>query len=72
MEDWTLVFDGPRLKAEIVMSALQAAGFNVAGLGGMEIYAGLDFDDGRLYVPAEEAEEAKRLIERAEADADLD
>jgi hypothetical protein len=70
--EWTLVFDGPRLKAEIVMSALEAAGFTVAGLGGMEAYAGLDFDDGRLYVPAEEADAAKELIERAEAGADLD
>jgi hypothetical protein len=64
---WAEVFEGPRMKAEIVRAALSAAGFHVEELGGMPQFAELDFDTGRLYVPDSEAQAARELIERAEA-----
>jgi hypothetical protein len=64
---WTEVFEGPRMKAEIVRAALSAAGFHVQELGGMPQFAELDFDVGRLFVPDDEARAARELIARAEA-----
>jgi hypothetical protein len=64
---WIEVFRGPRLQGEIVASALAAAGLEVSELGGMPTYAGLDFDDYRLYVPEEQAEAARKLIAEAES-----
>jgi len=66
VKGWAEVFDGPRLRAEIVAAALSAAGIEVSELGGMAQYSGLDFDSCKLFVPEEEATLARDLIAAAE------
>jgi hypothetical protein len=63
---WTEVFDGPRLRAEIVAAALSAAGIEVSELGGMAQYSGLDFDTCKLFVPDDQASTARELLAAAE------
>ena len=65
MKGWTEVFEGPRLQAEIVAAALDAAGIEVSELGGMAQYSGLDFDTCKLFVPDDQAVPARELIAAA-------
>ena len=66
MNGWTEVFEGPRLKAEIVASALASAGIEVSELGGITPYSGLSVDSCKLFVPDDQAGSARDLIEAAE------
>ena len=54
VEGWTEVFVGDRIKADIVAAALTAQGFRAEVLS------------GRVLVPDDEAEIARRLVEEAE------
>ena len=63
---WEMVFDGDPVEATVARAALDAAGFTVAGLGQTNEFPGLDFDEGRIFVPTEQAEAARSLIEQAQ------
>ena len=63
---WQMVFDGDAIEATVARAALDAAGFTVAGLGQTNEFPGLDFDEGRIFVPADQAEAARNLIEQAQ------
>ena len=64
--EWEMVFDGDPIEATVARAALDAAGFTVAGLGQTNEFPGLDFDEGRVFVPADQAEAARTLIEQAQ------
>ena len=65
-EGWALVYDGDPIEATVARAALDSAGFTVAGLDGAHEFPGLDFDQGRVFVPENQAEAARSLIEEAQ------
>ena len=64
MTGWTTVFRGPNFAAEVVRASLEASGFRAELMTDTgHLWPGLLAEDTRVFVPEEEAEGARRLIE---------
>jgi hypothetical protein len=61
---WTNVFQGSRWEADMVFAILESHGFHPQTYGGMATYGGMDFNDSPVFVPEEEAEAARELLDR--------
>ena len=65
MRGWTLVFRGPEYAAQTVAAVLEAGGFRVETMTDTgSLWPGLDAAQTRVFVPEEEADGARQVIER--------
>jgi len=64
VKGWAAVFRGPRVQADLLQAVLEAAGLKAVQLHDAGDYAG-EFFDARVFVPEEQAPEARRLISEA-------
>jgi len=62
VKGWTVVFEGARWEADMVMAVLEAKGIRVETLGGMGEYLATNFYDSVVYVPDPEAGQAKAVL----------
>jgi len=67
IKDWTVVYEGQRLQADLVAAALEADGFEVQVFGDNAYGVGIDLTAARVLVPTGQASAARRVIEKAEA-----
>jgi len=67
IKDWTVVYEGQRLQADLVAAALEAEGFEVQVFGDNAYGVGIDLTPARVLVPTGQASSARRVIEKAEA-----
>jgi putative signal transducing protein len=63
---WSVVYEGERLRAELIAAILEADGLQVEVFGDNAYGIGIDLTEARLMVPEAEAERARRLIKEAE------
>ncbi len=64
MKGWTVVFSGPNYAAEVVHASLEAAGYRPEILTDTgHVWPGLSAEDTRVFVPEEQAEAARTMIE---------
>ena len=64
MKGWSVVFSGPNYAAEVVLASLEAAGYRAEIMTDTgHVWPGLAAEDTRVFVPEEQAEEARKLIE---------
>lgn len=63
-EGWKEVFRGPCLEADVVQAVLEAAGLApvTRRLGFDRVWSGSVFEDCRVYVPGDQAEEAETAL----------
>ena len=64
MKGWAVVYRGARVQADLLQAVLEAAGLKAVQLHDAADYAA-EFFYARVFVPEEQAEEARRLIEEA-------
>ncbi len=63
MTGWTVVFTGPNYAAEVVLASLEAAGYRAEIMTDTgHVWPGLMTEDTRVFVPDEQAEEARKMI----------
>ena len=67
IKDWTVVYEGQRLQADLVAAALEAEGFEVEVFGDNAYGVGIDLTAARVLVPTGQASAAQRVIEKAES-----
>jgi hypothetical protein len=66
VKGWALVFRGPSYAADTVAASLEAAGMRVETMTDTgHLWPGANFEDGRVFVPEERADEARRFIDSA-------
>jgi hypothetical protein len=64
VKGWTVVFAGPNYAAEVVHASLEAAGYRSEILTDTgHVWPGMAAEDTRVFVPEEQAEAARRIIE---------
>lgn len=64
MKGWSVVFTGPNYAAEVVRASLEAAGYRSEILTDTgHVWPGMAAEDTRVFVPEEQAEAARRIIE---------
>jgi hypothetical protein len=64
VKGWSVVFTGPNYAAEVVRASLEAAGCRSEILTDTgHLWPGLAAEDSRVFVPEEQAEAARRMIE---------
>ena len=64
VKGWTLVFTGPNYAAEVVFASLEAAGYRTEIMTDTgHVWPGLMAEDTRVFVPDEQADGARRMIE---------
>lgn len=66
MKGWSVVYRGERIKAEIIVAALQADGLDAEVFGDNAYGVGIDLTEARIVVPDDQAEMARKLIQEAE------
>jgi hypothetical protein len=69
IKDWTVVYEGERLQADLVAAALEAEGFEVEVFGDNAYGVGIDLTAARVLVPTGQASAARRVIVEAESRA---
>ena len=62
MSDWSRVFEGSQVEADLVVAILESAGIKAVSAGGFHRYAADAFYDSSVYVPADRAAEAEELL----------
>ncbi|HEY6115393.1 MAG TPA: hypothetical protein VI172_05495 [Candidatus Dormibacteraeota bacterium] len=67
IKDWTVVYEGERLQADLVAAALEAEGFEVEVFGDNAYGVGIDLTAARVLVPTGQASAARRVIVEAES-----
>jgi putative signal transducing protein len=67
IKDWTVVYEGERLQADIIGAALEAEGFEVQVFGDNAYGVAIDLTAARVLVPTGQASEARRVIVEAES-----
>jgi hypothetical protein len=67
IKDWTTVYEGQRIQADIVAAALEAEGFEVQVFGDNAYGVGIDLTAARVLVPTGQASAARRVIVEAES-----
>ncbi|HVH62125.1 MAG TPA: DUF2007 domain-containing protein [Candidatus Dormibacteraeota bacterium] len=67
MKGWSVVYRGERIKAEIIVAALQADGLDAEVFGDNAYGVGIDLTEARIVVPDDQAEMARKLIQEAES-----
>jgi len=64
VKGWAVVFTGPNYAAEVVLAALQSSGFRAELLTDTgHLWPGLNAEDTRVFVPEEQVEGARALID---------
>ncbi|HVC99797.1 MAG TPA: hypothetical protein VNG93_01455 [Candidatus Dormibacteraeota bacterium] len=64
MKGWSVVFRGPGYAADTVAASLDAAGIRVETMVDTgHLWPGVNLEDSRVFVPEEEAAQARRLID---------
>ena len=64
MKGWAVVFRGPSYAADTVAASLEAAGMRVETMTDTgHLWPGANFEDSRVFVPDEQADEARLLID---------
>jgi putative signal transducing protein len=66
VKGWTVIFQGQRLRAELLQAILSADGIRAEVFGDTGYGVAIDLTDARLMVPDEQAGRARRLIREAE------
>ena len=67
IKDWTTVYEGERIQADLVAAALEAEGFEVQVFGDNAYGVGIDLTPARVLVPTGQASAARRVIVEAES-----
>jgi hypothetical protein len=67
IKDWTIVYEGQRIQADLVAAALEAEGFEVQVFGDNAYGVGVDLTAARVLVPTGQASAARRVIVEAES-----
>jgi aspartokinase len=67
VKGWAVVFQGERVKAELVAAVLEANGITAEVFGDTAYSAAMNFTEARLMVPDEQADRARELIAAAES-----
>ena len=67
IKDWTVVYEGERIQADIIGAALEAEGFEVQVFGDNAYGVGVDLTPARVMVPTGQASAARRSIVEAES-----
>jgi putative signal transducing protein len=67
IKDWTTIYEGQRIQADLVAAALEAEGFEVQVFGDNAYGVGVDFTAARVLVPTGQASAARRVIVEAES-----
>ena len=62
MKGWSVVFEGARWQADMVLAVLEAKGIRAESLGGAGDAIGADFNDAAVYVPEEQAQTAREVL----------
>jgi len=63
VKGWSVVFKGPNYAAEVVFASLEAAGYRTEIMTDTgHVWPGLMTEDTRVFVPDEQAEEARKMI----------
>jgi hypothetical protein len=68
VEGWEVVFTGDRLKADLLVAVLDANGIRGEVFGDTAYSYAVNFTEARLFVPADQADSARELIQQAEAE----
>ena len=64
MKGWEVVFTGPAFAAEVVQASLSAAGIRAELMTDTgRLWPGANFEDSRVFVPEEDREAARRIID---------
>jgi hypothetical protein len=71
VKGWTVIFQGQRLRAELLQAILEADGVRAEVFGDTAYGVGIDLTDARLMVPDDQAGHARRLIKEAEEAGDV-
>jgi putative signal transducing protein len=66
IKGWSVVFEGERLRADVLAAILEADGLRVEVFGDNAYGIAIDLTPARILVPSEEAETARRLIKEAQ------
>ena len=66
VKGWSVVYEGERLRADLMAAILEADGLEVEVFGDNAYGVGIDLTEARLLVPAADAERARKLIKEAE------
>ena len=64
MKGWTVIYRGPVFQCDLLRSVLDATGITVELISTGSPYAGL-LEEGQLYVPDDQADQAKKLTAEA-------
>jgi hypothetical protein len=67
IKDWTIIYEGQRIQADLVAAALEAEGFEVQVFGDNAYGVGVDLTAARVLVPTGQASAARRVIVEAES-----
>jgi putative signal transducing protein len=66
IKGWSVVFEGERLRADVLAAILEADGLRVEVFGDNAYGIAIDLTPARILVPSEDAETARRLIKEAQ------
>ena len=66
VKGWTVVFQGERIQADLVVAVLRADGLRVEVFGDHAYSVAINLTDARVLVPDDQAETARELIRQAE------
>ena len=67
IKDWTVVYEGERIQADLIGAALEAEGFEVQVFGDNAYGVAIDLTAARVLVPSGQAGAARRWIVEAES-----
>ena len=67
IKDWTVVYEGERIQADLIGAALEAEGFEVQVFGDNAYGVAIDLTAARVMVPTGQASAARRWIVEAES-----
>jgi aspartokinase len=67
VKGWEVVFQGERLKADLIAAVLESNGIRVEVFGDHAYSAAMNFTEARILVPDAQAERARDLISAAES-----
>ena len=67
IKDWTVVYEGERIQADLIGAALEAEGFEVQVFGDNAYGVAIDLTAARVLVPTGQASAARRWIVEAES-----
>jgi hypothetical protein len=71
VEGWEVVFRGERLQADLLAAVLDANEIRVEVFGDTAYSYAMNFTDARVMVPADQADTARELIRKAQAELSL-